>query len=280
MLAGLDDVGPSVRRGFFFGGGVAVIGRVLMSPIESVKLTHQFGQHLDPRIISGQIPRYTGISNCFSRVLSEKGIGTFYRGGLNPFNPKAWAGMAALFAIKEATESRIINWTGEPNLLVGQVGVNFASGAVAAFGSACITSMLNLFRMPSFEYEVDDPRHRWIVKEIDQHGQIKSKPWCLIAKPSSSMISWGVIRSIPHWGFHFGFNEMASRCNPLRERKHFTGYVSRMACAMSAGVCANFACVPFSSFTKGRIQSAALVVKGILRGLLLFAFGEVKLALD
>ena len=277
MLAGLDDVGPSVRRGFFFGGGVAVIGRVLMSPIESVKLTHQFGQHLDPRIISGQIPRYTGISNCFSRVLSEKGIGTFYRGGLNPFNPKAWAGMAALFAIKEATESRIINWTGEPNLLVGQVGVNFASGAVAAFGSACITSMLNLFRMPSFEYEVDDPRHRWIVKEIDQHGQIKSKPWCLIAKPSSSMISWGMIRSIPHWGFHFGFNEMASRCNPLRERKHFTGYVSRMACAMSAGVCANFACVPFSSFLRG---THFPVFQGILRGLQLFAFGEVKLALD
>ena len=280
MLAGLDDVGPSVRRGFFFGGGVAVIGRVLMSPIESVKLTHQFGQHLDPRIISGQIPRYTGISNCFSRVLSEKGIGTFYRGGLNPFNPKAWAGMAALFAIKEATESRIINWTGEPNLLVGQVGVNFASGAVAAFGSACITSMLNLFRMPSFEYEVDEHGRRlasWIVKEIDQDGQIKKKPWSIIAKPSSSMISWGMIRSIPHWGFHFGFNEMASRCNPLRERKHFTGYVSRMACAMSAGVCANFACVPFSSFLRG---THFPVFQGILRGLQLFAFGEVKLALD
>ena len=51
------------------------------APIERVKLIIQT-QDANPRIISGEIPRYTGIGNCFSRVASEQGIGAFWRGNL------------------------------------------------------------------------------------------------------------------------------------------------------------------------------------------------------
>jgi len=49
------------------------------APIERVKLIIQT-QDANPKIKSGEIPRYTGISNCFTRVYSEQGLKAFWRG--------------------------------------------------------------------------------------------------------------------------------------------------------------------------------------------------------
>ena len=39
-------------------------------------------QDANPKIISGEVARYTGIGNCFSRVYSEQGLGAFWRGNV------------------------------------------------------------------------------------------------------------------------------------------------------------------------------------------------------
>merc|ERR1712046_215944 len=64
----------------FLAGGVSgAIAKTCTAPIERVKLIIQT-QDANPRIISGEIPRYTGILNCFTRVAAEQGVGAFWRG--------------------------------------------------------------------------------------------------------------------------------------------------------------------------------------------------------
>ena len=64
----------------FCAGGIAgAVAKTCTAPIERVKLLIQT-QDANPKIISGEVPRYTGIVNCFTRVASEQGISAFWRG--------------------------------------------------------------------------------------------------------------------------------------------------------------------------------------------------------
>jgi len=66
---------------FSLGGVSGGIAKTITAPIERVKLIIQT-QDANPRIRSGEVPRYTGIVNCFSRVASEQGVAAFWRGNL------------------------------------------------------------------------------------------------------------------------------------------------------------------------------------------------------
>merc|ERR1712048_551711 len=63
------------------GGVSGGISKTLVAPIERVKLLIQT-QDANPDIISGKVPRYTGAINCFSRVASEQGVASFWRGNM------------------------------------------------------------------------------------------------------------------------------------------------------------------------------------------------------
>jgi len=64
----------------FAAGGISgAIAKTCTAPIERVKLIIQT-QDSNPKIRSGEVARYTGIVNCFSRVASEQGIQAFWRG--------------------------------------------------------------------------------------------------------------------------------------------------------------------------------------------------------
>lgn len=66
---------------FALGGVSGAIAKTATAPIERVKLIIQT-QDANPRIVSGEIPRYTGIANCFMRVREEQGLAAFWRGNL------------------------------------------------------------------------------------------------------------------------------------------------------------------------------------------------------
>ena len=76
--------GSSVKTGnfavdFMIGGVSAAVSKTLVAPIERVKLLLQV-QDSNKNIPVDK--RYKGIGDCFSRVASEQGIGSFWRGNL------------------------------------------------------------------------------------------------------------------------------------------------------------------------------------------------------
>jgi len=61
------------------GGISGAIVKTGMAPIERVKILLQT-QDSNPKIISGEAQRYTGIGDCFKRVNAEQGMKAFWRG--------------------------------------------------------------------------------------------------------------------------------------------------------------------------------------------------------
>jgi len=61
------------------GGISGAISKTITAPLEKVKLAIQ-NQDSNPRVISGEMKRYTGMGDCFSRHVSELGASSLWRG--------------------------------------------------------------------------------------------------------------------------------------------------------------------------------------------------------
>merc|ERR1719271_1667110 len=86
------------------GGVSGAIVKTAMSPIERVKILMQT-QDSNPKIISGEEARYTGIGDCFRRVNAEQGFKAFWRGNLVNcirYAPQQGSALAFNDAIKRA----------------------------------------------------------------------------------------------------------------------------------------------------------------------------------
>jgi solute carrier family 25 (adenine nucleotide translocator) protein 4/5/6/31 len=79
MAAKKNDI-TSFMIDFMMGGVSAAVSKTAAAPIERVKLLIQ---NQDEMIKSGRLTvRYTGISDCFKRVIAEEGVVSLWRGNL------------------------------------------------------------------------------------------------------------------------------------------------------------------------------------------------------
>lgn len=60
------------------------IAKTFIAPLEKIKITLQT-QDANTKIMSKEIPRYTGIYNCFSRHIRELGAKSLWRGNLTNY---------------------------------------------------------------------------------------------------------------------------------------------------------------------------------------------------
>jgi len=92
MSHGGDKGGPAPPPGttnklqqllsdLLIGGTIGAISKTVMAPVERVKLLMQT-QDSNPAVLRGEVERYKGISDCFTRVKSEQGVAAFWRGNL------------------------------------------------------------------------------------------------------------------------------------------------------------------------------------------------------
>merc|ERR1711988_1385859 len=63
------------------GGVSGAVSKTITAPLEKVKLAIQ-NQDSNPRILSGEMARYTGMGDCFKRHVTELGAGSLWRGNV------------------------------------------------------------------------------------------------------------------------------------------------------------------------------------------------------
>merc|ERR1712166_1513742 len=128
---------------FIAGGTSGAIAKTCTAPIERVKLIIQT-QDANPRIISGEIPRYTGIANCFTRIASEQGIMAFWRGNFTNIL-RYFPTQAFNFAFKDGIKAMFPKADKNTEFLKFFM-INVASGGLAGAGSLCIVYPLDYAR--------------------------------------------------------------------------------------------------------------------------------------
>lgn len=125
------------------GGTAGGISKTIVAPIERVKLLLQT-QDANPLIASGQIPRYTGIMNCFTRVAREQGVSSFWRGNLANVI-RYFPTQAFNFAFKDNIKKQFPKY--DPKKEFGRFFLtNLASGGLAGACSLLIVYPLDFAR--------------------------------------------------------------------------------------------------------------------------------------
>jgi solute carrier family 25 (adenine nucleotide translocator) protein 4/5/6/31 len=125
------------------GGVSGAIAKTATAPIERVKLLIQT-QDANPKIVSGEVPRYTGIVNCFTRVTAEQGFASFWRGNLANI-VRYFPTQAFNFAFKDTIKSLFPKYNPKTEF-APFFACNMASGGLAGAGSLLIVYPLDFAR--------------------------------------------------------------------------------------------------------------------------------------
>jgi len=132
-----------MMKNFLAGGIAAAISKTAVAPIERVKLLLQT-QDANPKIKSGEIPRYTGVINCFSRVSKEQGVASLWRGNLANVI-RYFPTQAFNFAFKDFFKSLFPKYNKKTQFWQF-FGTQLASGGLAGAASLMIVYPLDFAR--------------------------------------------------------------------------------------------------------------------------------------
>jgi len=231
---------------FGIGGASGAFAKTLTAPIERVKLIIQT-QDANPKIRSGEVKRYTGIGNCFSRVASEQGIMAFWRGNFTNVI-RYFPTQAFNFAFKDSIKKLFPKYS--PKNEFGKFFlVQMASGALAGAGSLCIV------------YPLDYARTRLASDVGTGTRDFKGLGDCLVKTASGPKGILGlyngfgvsVVGIIPYRGVYFGLYDSLREKNPFKKDLGIKGIASKFAVAQATAICAGYASYPFDTVRR-RLQ--------------------------
>jgi solute carrier family 25 (adenine nucleotide translocator) protein 4/5/6/31 len=132
-----------IAKDWLAGGISAGVSKTAVAPIERVKLLIQT-QDANPKIISGEMARYTGIVDCFTRVSAEQGVASFWRGNLANVI-RYFPTQAFNFMFKDFFKGIFPRYN--PNEQFWSFfATNLASGGLAGAASLCIVYPLDFAR--------------------------------------------------------------------------------------------------------------------------------------
>jgi len=231
---------------FALGGVSGAIAKTCTAPIERVKLLIQT-QDANPKIRSGEVARYTGIGDCFTRVYQEQGLGAFWRGNFTNVL-RYFPTQAFNFAFKDTIKTLFPK--ADPKKEFGKFFlINMASGGLAGAGSLCIV------------YPLDYARTRLASDVGTGKAQFSGLGDCLVktAKGPGGVMSLyngfgvSVIGIIPYRGVYFGLYDTLREQNPYKKDKGFLGIISKFAVAQFTAISAGYASYPMDTVRR-RLQ--------------------------
>jgi len=212
---------------FMLGGVSGAVAKTLTAPIERVKLLIQT-QDANPKIRSGEVPRYTGIVNCFQRVHSEQGFAAFWRGNFTNCI-RYFPTQAFNLSFKDSIKKMFPKYNAKTQF--GQFfAVNMASGGMAAAGSLCIVYPLDYART-RLASDVGSGK-----KTFDGLFDCLKKTASSSGGPMALYAGFGVslMGIIPYRGFQLGAFDTIVGLNPYKDDKGVMGAVSTFCAAQTA----------------------------------------------
>jgi solute carrier family 25 (adenine nucleotide translocator) protein 4/5/6/31 len=229
----------------FLAGGISgAVAKTCTAPIERVKLLIQT-QDANPRIISGEVQRYTGIVNCFVRVSQEQGILAFWRGNFTNVI-RYFPTQAFNFAFKDTFKKMFKKRDPKTEFTMFFL-TNMASGGLAGAGSLSIV------------YPLDYARTRLASDVGSGKREFSGLYDCLkqTAKKGPLALYNGfgvsVVGIIPYRGVYFGMFDSLREKNPWRKDRGVLGISSKFAVAQVTAITAGYASYPFDTVRR-RLQ--------------------------
>ncbi len=231
----------------FVAGGVSgAVAKTCTAPIERVKLLIQT-QDANPKIITGEVARYTGIVNCFTRVASEQGVKAFWRGNATNII-RYFPTQAFNFAFKDSIKA-LFPKTDKNAEFAKFFLINMASGGLAGAGSLCIV------------YPLDYARTRLASDVGSGKAQFNGLLDCIKKTASAggvgslyNGIGVSIVGIIPYRGVYFGLFDTLTGYNPLqKDENNFKRAGSKFVCAQVSAISAGYASYPFDTVRR-RLQ--------------------------
>jgi solute carrier family 25 (adenine nucleotide translocator) protein 4/5/6/31 len=231
---------------FALGGLSGAIAKTMTAPVERVKLIIQT-QDANPRIISGEVQRYKGIIDCFTRVAKEQGILAFWRGNFTNVI-RYFPTQAFNFAFKDFFKTLFPRYNSKTEFLKF-VLVQIASGSLAGAGSLCIV------------YPLDYARTR-LAADVGSGKKDFNGLFDCLKKTSSGTkgplalyngFGVSVIGIIPYRGVYFGMFDTLTALNPYKDGNSPVALVARFMSAQVTAITAGYASYPFDTVRR-RLQ--------------------------
>eukprot|EP01080_Neovahlkampfia_damariscottae_P009871 gene9871-2193_t len=256
---------------FTIGGVSGAVAKTLTAPIERVKLLIQT-QDANPRIRSGEVPRYTGIGNCFTRVYAEQGLGAFWRGNFTNVI-RYFPTQAFNFAFKDTIKKLFPKYS--PKEEFGKFFlVQLASGGLAGAGSLCIV------------YPLDYARTR-LASDVGSGKRDFNGLWDCLKKTSQGPkgvlglyngFGVSVMGIIPYRGVYFGLFDSLREKNPYKKDLGIKGILSKFVVAQFTAIAAGYASYPLDTVRRRlQMQSEKPKEQWIYKGAM---HGFAKIAKD
>merc|ERR1712060_739314 len=204
-------------------------------------------QDANPKIISGEVPRYTGIVNCFTRVSSEQGIAAFWRGNFTNII-RYFPTQAFNFAFKDGIKAMFPKANKKTEFGKFFI-INVASGGLAGAGSLMIV------------YPLDYARTRLASdvggKERQFNGLLDCLKKTVVSGGVGSLyngIGVSIVGIIPYRGVYFGLFDTLSGYNPYQKSENnVVRALSKFGCAQFSAIAAGYASYPFDTVRR-RLQ--------------------------
>merc|ERR1719473_1216601 len=234
---------------FCLGGVSGAIAKTLTAPIERVKLVIQT-QDANPKIRSGEVPRYTGIGNCFSRIHAEQGMAAFWRGNFTNCI-RYFPTQAFNLSFKDSIKKMFPKYNAKTQF-TQFFAVNMASGGMAAAGSLCIVYPLDYART-RLASDVGGGK-KTLDGLFDCLKKTATGPGGFFSLYAGFGVSLGGI--IPYRGFQLGAFDTIVGINPYKNDKGIMGFVSTFMAAQSAIIMGAAISYPFDTVRR-RLQMQA-----------------------